>query len=56
MKVHFKIHIEEKQSRPHICEVCSITFTTKGSLEKHSKFHGGEKPYACKVFSATFAQ
>ena len=44
LRGHMKRHDESSYLG---CSVCNKRFATKSALERHSRTHTGEKPYAC---------
>ncbi|GAQ90268.1 hypothetical protein KFL_006200080 [Klebsormidium nitens] len=42
--------------RPYACTVCDVTFSQKGTRDRHERTHTGERPYTCTECDATFAQ
>ena len=41
----------------NMCEVCEITYTTKGSLDRHIQtVHEGKKPFQCEICKTCFSK
>lgn len=52
LNVHMRTHSGIK---PHVCIVCSESFSALSSLKIHERKHTGEKPYVCKYCDKAFA-
>jgi len=48
-----RLHIGQ---RPHICGICSLSFTYKNSLDKHMNLHKVKKLFSCETCSMVYAR
>lgn len=50
-------HVQEHHTvhDKHVCEICSIGFSTAYKLKLHIRRHTGERPYTCEKCQATFS-
>lgn len=51
MKIHFRIHTNEKR---FVCELCNKRFSEKCTLNKHLVRHAGEKSFICATCGKGF--
>lgn len=52
LNVHMRTHSGIK---PHVCIICTESFSALSSLKIHERKHTGEKPYVCKYCDKAFA-
>ncbi|XP_077065584.1 uncharacterized protein LOC143718365 [Siphateles boraxobius] len=52
---HGKPKVMRTGKRQFTCHQCGISFTLKGSWNRHMRIHTGEKPYTCHQCGESFA-
>ncbi|KAG6448567.1 hypothetical protein O3G_MSEX005603 [Manduca sexta] len=50
---HLRQHNSENRNVK--CELCSMTFYTKGAMQHHMRVHTGERPYKCEICSQPYS-
>jgi uncharacterized Zn-finger protein len=50
----FQAH-DRSDGRPYTCEVCSMSFSRRGNLERHALLHDGVRPHVCPVCNKAHA-